>query len=197
LLHLRQQRLAGSDVAHPPGRDERTAGMTANDLFRRQLGSYASVHRDWRNKATHFVGIPAIVFSLLLLLSLWRFEVGGRDWTLSLAVAIVAVLGWIALDLGIGVIMAVLMAPAWYAADALAGALGSSSAVWMAFIVLFVGGWILQFLGHHYEGKRPALLDNIFQGFIGPMFLVAETVVVMGHRRDLADAMGEVDVTVR
>ena len=171
--------------------------MMANDLFRRQLGSYASVHRDWRNKATHFVGIPLIVFSLLLLLSLWRFEIGGREWTVSLAVALVAVLGWIALDLGIGVIMALLMAPAWYAAEALAGALGSPSAIWTAFTVLFVGGWVLQFLGHHYEGKRPALLDNIFQGFIGPMFLVAETVVAMGHRRDLAEAMGESDVTVR
>jgi len=171
--------------------------MRTNDLFRRQLGSYASVHRDWRNKATHFVGIPIIVFSLLLLLSLWRFEAGGREWTVSLAVAIAAVLGWIALDLGIGILMGALMAPAWYAADGLAGALGSPSATWTAFTVLFVGGWVLQFLGHHYEGKRPALLDNIFQGFIGPMFLVAETVVVMGHRRDLADAMGEGDVTVR
>jgi uncharacterized membrane protein YGL010W len=171
--------------------------MMANDLFRRQLGSYASVHRDWRNKATHFVGIPLIVFSLLLLLSLLRFEFGDREWTLSLAVAIVAVLGWIALDLGIGILMAALMAPAWYAAEALAGALGSPSAIWTAFTVLFVGGWVLQFLGHHYEGKRPALLDNIFQGFIGPMFLVAETVVAMGHRRDLAAAMGEGDVTVR
>ena len=174
----------------------------ANDLFRRQLASYASVHRDWRNKATHFVGIPLIVFSLLLVLSLWRFEIGGRDWTVSLAVALVAVLGWMALDLGIGVVMARLMAPAWYAAEALAGALGPSSAVWVAFLVLFVGGWVLQFLGHHYEGKRPALLDNIFQGFIGPMFLVAEALVVMGQRRDLAgamgaDAMGESDVTVR
>ncbi|MSP75803.1 MAG: DUF962 domain-containing protein [Rhodospirillaceae bacterium] len=169
----------------------------ANDLFRRQLASYASVHRDWRNKATHFVGIPVIVFSLLLILSLWHFEVGGRDWTLSLAVAIAAVLGWMALDLGVGIVMALAMAPAWYAAEALAVALGSPSAVWTAFIVLFVGGWVLQFLGHHYEGKRPALLDNIFQGFIGPMFLVAEALVVMGQRRDLADAMGEGDVTVR
>ena len=50
----------------------------ANELFRSQLASYASVHRDWRNKATHFVGIPVIVFSLLLILSLWRFEVGDR-----------------------------------------------------------------------------------------------------------------------
>jgi uncharacterized membrane protein YGL010W len=169
----------------------------ANDLFRSQLAAYASVHRDWRNKATHFVGIPIIVFSLLLLLSLWSFEVGGRQWTLSLAVAIVAVLGWMALDLGVGVVMALTMAVAWYAAEALAGSLGTPSAVWMAFIALFVGGWVLQFLGHHYEGKRPALLANIFQGFIGPMFLVAEAMVVMGQRRDLADAMGEGDVTAR
>ena len=30
-----------------------------------------------------------------------------------------------------------------------------------------------------------------------PMFLVAEAMVVMGQRRDLADAMGESDVTAR
>ena len=168
-----------------------------NDLFLRQLGAYAAVHRDWRNKATHFVGIPIIVFSLLLVLSLWRFELLGREWTISLAVTIVAVLGWMALDLGIGLVMALLMAVAWYAAEALAGALGSASAVWTTFIALFVGGWALQFIGHHYEGRRPALLDNLFQALIGPMFLVAESFVVMGRRRDLADAMGEGDVTAR
>ena len=169
----------------------------ANDLFRRQLSAYAAVHRDWRNKATHFVGIPIIVFSLLLVLSLWRFELLGREWTMSLAVAIAAVLGWMALDLGIGIVMALIMVVAWFAAEALAGALGSASAVWMAFIALFVVGWALQFVGHHYEGKRPALLQNIFQAFIGPIFLVAEAMVAMGQRSDLADAMGDGDVTVR
>ena len=59
--------------------------------------------------------------------------------------------------------MALIMAVAWYAAEAFAGTLGSAQAVWIAFIALFVGGWVLQFLGHHYEGKRPALIDNIFQ----------------------------------
>lgn len=163
----------------------------ANDLFRRQLASYAAVHRDWRNKATHFVGIPVIVFSLMLALSLWRFEVMGREWTGSLLVSLLAVLGWLALDLGVGIVMAAIMVVAWFAAEALASALGPPSAVWIAFLVLFVGGWVLQFVGHFYEGKRPALLDNIFQAFIGPMFLVAETLVMMGQRSDLAEAMGE------
>jgi uncharacterized membrane protein YGL010W len=164
----------------------------ANDLFNRQLASYASVHRDWRNKATHFVGIPLIVFSLLLILAQWRLQLGGREVSMAMAVAILAVLGWMALDLGVGAMMAVLMLLAWYAAEALAGALGTTAS-WTAFLVLFVGGWILQFVGHHYEGKRPALLDNIFQGFIGPMFLVAETMVVLGQRRDLANVMHEAD----
>ena len=50
-----------------------------NDLFKRQLASYAAVHRDRRNKATHFIGIPVIVFSLLLVLTLWRLQLGGRE----------------------------------------------------------------------------------------------------------------------
>ncbi len=164
----------------------------ANALFNRQLASYASVHRDWRNKGTHFVGIPLIVFSLLLILALWQFRL-GRDTSMAAVVAFLAVLGWMALDLGIGIVMAVLMLLAWYAAEVLAGVLGPTS-TWVAFAVLFVGGWALQFLGHHYEGKRPALLANIFQGFIGPMFLVAETMVMMGYRPDLANVMGEGDV---
>jgi len=165
----------------------------ANDFFRRQLASYASVHRSGRNKATHFVGIPIIVFSLLLVLALGRVHPAGREVSLALIVAIVAVLGWMALDLGVGLIMAIIMVPTWYAAEALAGALGPSS-TWVAFAVLFIGGWVLQFVGHHYEGKRPALADNIFQAFIGPMFLVAETLVASGYRADLANLMGEGDI---
>jgi uncharacterized membrane protein YGL010W len=167
----------------------------ANDFFRRQLASYASVHRDPRNRATHFVGIPIIVFSLLLILAMWKVNL-GREIDMAMIVATLAVLGWMALDTGIGLVMAVLMLIAWYAAEALLGALGNGGA-WLAFFVLFVGGWALQFLGHHYEGKRPALVDNIFQAFIGPMFLVAEALVMAGQRRDLAALMGERPVTVR
>jgi uncharacterized membrane protein YGL010W len=167
-----------------------------NGLFQRQLARYAAVHRSWRNKATHFAGIPLIVFSLLLILALCRIELAGRETSMALVIGAIAVLGWVALDLGIGLIMAAIMLPAWYAAEALVGTLGPSGSA-IAFAVLFIGGWALQFLGHHYEGKRPALLDNIFQGFIGPMFLVAETLVASGRRADLATVMGEGEIRAR
>lgn len=168
----------------------------ANSLFRRQLARYAAVHRDARNKATHFIGIPLIIFAILLALTPLRVGVAGHVVSVAALVAVLAVLGWMALDLGIGLIMAVLMLMVWFGAEALAAALGQSpSAIWVASAALFVGGWALQFLGHHYEGKRPALLDNIFQAFIGPMFLVAEITVITGHRRDLATAIEQGDVT--
>ena len=167
----------------------------ANSFFRRQLGVYASIHRDARNKATHFIGIPMIVFSLLLAFTQWQFPVAGHPTSAAAALAVLAVLGWMALDLWIGVAMVVIMLVMWYAAEALAGALGTPSAVWIGFAALFVVGWALQFLGHHYEGKRPALIDNLFQGFIGPMFLVAEIMVVNGYRRDLANSVAQGDVT--
>ena len=65
---------------------------------------------------------------------------------------------------------------------------------WPIPLGFFLLGWIFQFVGHHFEGKRPALMDNIFQAFIGPMFLVAETLVASGYRADLAEMMGEGDL---
>ncbi len=92
-----------------------------------------------RNRATHFVGIPVIVFSLLLVLALCRFDLAGHEVSASLVVASIAVLGWLALDAGIGLALAIVMAITWYAAEALAGALGPSG-TWGAFAALFVGG---------------------------------------------------------
>ena len=40
--------------------------------------------------------------------------------------------------------------------------------------MLFVGGWILQLVGHVFEGRKPALADNLFQIFVAPIFLCAE-----------------------
>ena len=53
------------------------------------------------------------------------------------------------------------------------------------FAVFFVGGWIFQLVGHMWEGRRPALADNLFQAFIGPMFIMAEVLMALGLKQDL------------
>ncbi len=154
-----------------------------DSFFARQLATYSSYHRDARNRATHFVGIPAIVFSILVPLALVR--VSGIS--LALIVAVVALIGWIALDRVIGLAMAVMLVPMLLIAEWIAGQ-GSTTA-WLVFAVFFIGGWIFQLVGHVWEGRRPALTDNLFQAFIGPMFIMAEVLMALGLKRDLKAAV--------
>src|SRR5437016_5645452 len=130
-------------------------------LFRRELATYASYHRDARNRATHFVGIPAIVFALLVPLALWRFRLFGLDASAAWIIAVLALAGWIALDAAIGFAMVVVIAPMLILAEWIAKSFGTTT-VWIVFALLFVGGWIFQLIGHVWEGRRPALVDNLF-----------------------------------
>src|ERR1041384_4972405 len=94
-------------------------------LFRRELATYASYHRDARNRATHFVGIPAIVFSILVPLALAPIS-GWVSW--ATLVAVISVLGWIALDVTIGVAMIALMLPFLLIAEWIAHSYGATTA---------------------------------------------------------------------
>lgn len=161
-----------------------------NPFFVEQMAMYSAYHRDARNRATHFIGIPAIVFALFIplswvpLLSLW----GGE------AVITLATLLWVAsgifylwLDRRIGGLMVLVGFALLLLAEKVA-AMGSMTG-WIAFAVFFVGGWVFQLVGHVFEGRRPALADNLLQALIGPMFLVAETVFALGQQKDLHDAV--------
>ena len=150
-------------------------------FFARQLGIYASYHRDPRNRVTHFIGIPAIVFSILVPLALVP-TFGGISW--AAVIAALAVLGWIALDVTIGIAMLVMMVPFLVIAEWIARSYGATTA-WIVFAVFFIGGWVFQLVGHVWEGRRPALMDNLFQAFIGPMFIMAEVLMAFGLKRDL------------
>lgn len=50
-----------------------------------------------------------------------------------------------------------------------------------------VGSWIAQFIGHgKFEGRKPALVDNLFQAFfLAPLFVWLELLFMLGYRPDL------------
>jgi uncharacterized membrane protein YGL010W len=150
----------------------------------RQLAIYASYHRDERNRATHFIGIPAIVFTILVPLALVR--VAGIS--AAVLVALLALTDWIALDRVIGLAMVVVMLPMLLVAEWTARKTGGGTA-WSVFAIFFVGGRAFQLVGHAWEGRRPWLTDNLFQTFIGPMFLMAEALIALGLKQDLKAAI--------
>ena len=50
----------------------------------------------------------------------------------------------------------------------------------------FAVGWAIQFLGHYYEGRKPAFVDDIRGLLVGPMFVVAEALFGLGWGKSLA-----------
>ncbi|XAH23685.1 Mpo1-like protein [Xylophilus sp. GW821-FHT01B05] len=152
-----------------------------------QLTQYAAYHRDRRNVATHFAGIPMIVVAVAILLARPRLELLGVTVSPATLAVLLSAIYYLRLDLRLGAAMAVLLAAALVLAQTLAGA---STTVWLASgIGLFVVGWVLQFIGHWFEGRKPAFVDDIMGLIIGPLFVAAEAGFAFGWRLELQQAI--------
>ncbi|MBF6986960.1 MULTISPECIES: DUF962 domain-containing protein [Cupriavidus] len=153
------------------------------------LANYAAYHRDSRNIVTHFIGIPMIVLAVTTLLARPAMPLGdgSAHLTPAMLVYILSCLFYLRLSLGFGVAMASILALFLYAGAHIAA---MPTAAWLATGAgLFVAGWIIQFIGHYYEGRKPAFVDDLVGLLIGPLFLVAETAFALGLARDTRDAM--------
>ena len=154
-----------------------------------QMSFYAAYHQDGRNKATHFIGVPAIILSLFIPLAWIRFEAGGVTISAAMLFAAVVVLYYFFLDVPLALAMLMVTGVLVWAGHQIAQ-LGTLQG-WVWFAVLFVGGWILQLVGHVFEGRKPALADNLFQIFVAPIFLAAEVFFALGYKPRLHAAMRE------
>lgn len=155
---------------------------------------YARYHRDPRNIATHMVGIPLIVLSLGVLLAKpaiplvatgalpwltlspgWALWAAATLWYLTRGSLLlsVAVCLWNALLIAAGQWLAVLSGGHWLQ--------------WGA--GLFALGWLIQFIGHYYEGRKPAFVDDLVGLLVGPMFVVAEILFSVGLLKDLRETI--------
>jgi uncharacterized membrane protein YGL010W len=160
-----------------------------------QLAQYAAYHRDSRNVITHMAGIPMIVVAVATLLS--RPALGIAPLVLSPAVpaAVIAAIFYLRLDARFGIAMTLLLALSVWAGQELAA---QSTVLWLACGAgMFFIGWIAQFVGHYFEGRKPAFMDDLMGLAIGPLFIVAELGFLLGLRRDVRRAVEEKVTGVR
>lgn len=158
--------------------------MTQYRFFERQMATYSTYHRDARNRLTHFFGVPAIIFALLVAMALLRTEIGGTAVSFAMVFSAAVFVLWLVMDFGIAAPLIVLMLPVLVLAEQVART-STAATSWIVFAVFFVGGWAVQLWGHYYEGRKPALVDNLFQIFVAPMFLTAELLILAGFRKTL------------
>ncbi len=150
---------------------------------------YAKYHRDRRNIATHFVGIPLIIFAIGVLLARPTVMMAGYALTPAWGLWLLTTLWYLTrgnflLALAVSLMNLVLIS--------LAQAFGAmTTGTWLSVgLGTFVFGWVLQFVGHYYEGKKPAFVEDVSGLFVGPMFVAAEAMFAIGWGREL---VGEIE----
>lgn len=147
------------------------------------LAQYADYHRDKRNILSHFVGIPLIVVAVAVLLSRPGFAVAGLWLSPAALLALVMGLFYLRLDLRFGLSMGALLLLSLAAGAALAV---QGTALWLGVgLGLFFAGWLIQFIGHYYEGRKPAFVDDLMGLAVGPLFVAAELAFLLGLRKDV------------
>ncbi|GAB6263590.1 DUF962 domain-containing protein [Photobacterium sp. CCB-ST2H9] len=150
-----------------------------------QLTNYARYHRSRRNILTHFVGIPAIVFAAICLLARTEFVLGTVVLNGAYIAVALCVIFYLRLSGSLGAIMAAILIVMTVAAMPVASLPMSG---WLGIsLSLFIVGWVFQFIGHYFEGRKPAFVDDLVGLIIGPLFVLAEALFLLGYYQSLAD----------
>lgn len=148
------------------------------------LARYAAHHRDRRNIATHFFGIPLIVFAIVLTLAIVSIPAGGVTITMAALASIGTCAFYFRLDPAFGTAMATTLFLMCALASEITARLADGGVLALA-AALFAAGWALQFWGHRFEGVKTAFPDDAKQLFIAPLFVCAEVFFFFGAKTAL------------
>jgi len=159
----------------------------------KQLRFYGAYHHDPMNIAIHIVGVPVILWTTFILGTntppLIKLPESMTIPNLELNVGTILCLSYCALYILLepvaGTALSALLLAGTAYGNHLTTVHGMTANFWA--IAGFLASWIAQFLGHGmFEGRAPALLDNLFQAlFLAPLFVWLEVLFVLGYRPEL------------
>ncbi len=146
-----------------------TTAKTAPRKVDTLLAHYGSSHKNATNEKIHFVAIPLIMLSivgLMYALHPWvafAFMAASMVYYARLStVFLVAMLVWSTILYWLITLM--------------------GENIWQTSLIIFVGAWIAQFIGHHLEGKKPSFFEDIQYLWVGPLFVLSKLFEKIGIR---------------
>jgi len=148
------------------------------------LEEYGESHQHLVNKAIHWIAVPAIVWTVIALL--WSipfpFDSGIHFMPVNWAVLVLlaAQVYWFRLSLSLGaglLIYNLFMIQLTVLMPQL-----TTRPLWQVALAVFIIAWIMQFIGHAIEGKRPSFFRDVQFLLIGPAWLMAFIYRALGIR---------------
>ena len=147
-------------------RQAATAGTRKVDQL---LSHYGKNHQHPHNELIHFVAIPLIMLSLMgMMFSLhpyvaYAFMAASMGYYARLSVVfLLAMALWSSVTIALVVLMGKNLLP--------------------LSVAIFAGAWVLQFIGHEMEAKKPSFLEDIQYLWVGPLFVLSKLFVRLGIR---------------
>ena len=136
---------------------------------------YGLYHKNKINKIIHWICIPLIIFSLFGLLSLlnYNFMIADGHYKINiLGIFITLVMIYyfrLSKNLAFGMLIISLL---------LIGvidfiSLNDKMSLLYLYSSIFIIAWIGQFIGHKFEGRKPAFLKDLQFLLIGPLWLLS------------------------
>jgi uncharacterized membrane protein YGL010W len=125
------------------------------------LAHYSESHQNPRNELIHFIAIPLIMLSLV-----------GMMFALHPYVAYAFIAASMVYYARLSVVFLITMAVLSAAFIGVIFAMGPL--VLPVCVAIFVGAWILQFIGHKIEGKKPSFFEDIQYLWVGPLFVLSK-----------------------
>ncbi|MES2946204.1 MAG: Mpo1-like protein [Pseudomonadota bacterium] len=133
------------------------------------LAHYGESHQNPRNELIHFIAIPLIMLSLV-----------GMMFALHPWVAYVFVAASMVYYARLSLVFLLTMVV--FAALMFAVLMSMGASLLPLCVAIFVGAWILQFIGHRIEGKKPSFFEDIQYLWVGPLFVVSKLFIKLGIR---------------
>jgi len=135
------------------------------------LDEYSQSHQNPTNKMIHNICVPVIFLTSLGML--WDIpaptELPYFNWMFIALLLVAAFYIRLSFNVTLGILaMSAVGIALLYAFDVM-----SILPVWQASLIVFAISWVLQFIGHILEGKKPSFMKDMQFLLIGPAWVVS------------------------
>ena len=157
------------NTANTPETPDTNGAVAATRKVDQLLAHYEESHRHPKNEMIHFIAIPLIMLSLV-----------GMMFALHPYVAYVFIAASMVYYLRLSLAFLLTMMLWSLLSIALVFAMGPM--VLELSVAIFIGAWVLQFIDHKLEGKKPSFFEDIQYLWVGPLFVLSKLFTKLGLR---------------
>ena len=140
------------------------------------IKEFEQYHQSSGNRLCHYIGLPGIVMAVLGSLAYIKWDISlSSTWDIQLDFGLVLLVITFVFDITVNwrIALGVLVAGI---VIYLIGSVLSLPTLFMLFVI----GWLFQFVGHHrYEQNTPAFMVNLKHLYVGPRWLVNRVIRVL------------------